>query len=211
MRRSHNASETQAYFVLRESSAEASGIHRAPTDKQQQFWADRFRDAGWQTQRFVDGMKDAPFFYSQEVLQVRTRTWSKGRVVLLGDAAHCASPYSGMGISGGLVGAYVLAGEINATPDDMEGALSRYDSTLRPFVDQIQAAVKPRLLSIGLPKARIAVAALQAVFAIACSLRIPERIAARAETDRGGEWALPIYEEPSSNSPDRRSSQKTAR
>ncbi|MFI6582723.1 hypothetical protein [Embleya sp. NPDC050493] len=32
---------------------------------------------------------------------------------MVGDAAHCASPYSGMGVSGGLVGAYVPAGEIN--------------------------------------------------------------------------------------------------
>lgn len=32
----------------------------------------------------------------------------KGRVILAGDAARGASPYSGMGVSGGLVGAYVL-------------------------------------------------------------------------------------------------------
>lgn len=197
MRRSHNAAETQAYFIVRDSSTEASAIHRAPIEDQQRFWGDRFRNAGWQTQRFIDGMKEAPFFYSQEVLQVRTGTWSKGRVVLLGDAAHCASPYSGMGISGGLVGAYVLAGEINATPDDLEAALGRYDSTLRPFVDEIQAAVKPRLLAFGFPRRRIAVAALQAAFSVACALRIPERIAARATTDRGGAWALPGYEQAS--------------
>jgi 2-polyprenyl-6-methoxyphenol hydroxylase-like FAD-dependent oxidoreductase len=211
MRRSHNATETQAYFILRESSQEASAVHRAPVEDQQRFWADRFRDAGWQTQRFVDGMAAAPFFYSQEVLQVRTDTWSTGRVVLLGDAAHCASPYSGMGISGGLVGAYVLAGELTAAPDDLEGALARYDSTLRPFVDEIQAAVKPRLLAVGFPRPRIAVAALQAAFAVACALRIPERIAARATTDRGGAWALPRYEQASAGPAPRRASAGPAR
>ncbi|USA02674.1 FAD-dependent monooxygenase [Streptomyces lydicamycinicus] len=36
--------------------------------------------------------------------------WSRGRVVLLGDAAHCASPASGQGTGMALVGAYVLAG-----------------------------------------------------------------------------------------------------
>lgn len=195
MRRSHNPSETQAYFVLRDSSGEASAIHRAPIKDQQRFWGDRFRDAGWQSQRFIDGMATAPFFYSQEVLQVRIDSWSKGRVVLLGDAAHCASPYSGMGISGGLVGAYVLAGEIAATPDDLAGALRRYDTTLRPFVDEIQAAVKPRLLALGLPKPKIGVAALQVAFRLACALKIPERIAARASTDRGGAWALPDYDD----------------
>jgi 2-polyprenyl-6-methoxyphenol hydroxylase-like FAD-dependent oxidoreductase len=193
MRRSHNPDETQAYFVLRETSDEASAIHRAPVEEQQRFWAERFRGAGWQSDRFVDGMADAPFFYSQEVLQVRTDTWSDGRVVLLGDAAHCASPYSGMGISGGLVGAYVLAGELTATPDDLPGAFRRYDATLRPFVDEIQAAVKPRLLALGMPRSRVGVVALRQAFRIATALRIPERIAARATTDRGGEWALPSY------------------
>ncbi len=193
MRRSHNPDETQVYFVLRETSDEASAIHRRPVEEQQHFWADRFRDAGWQTQRFVDGMKDAPFFYSQEVVQVRTDTWSQGRVVLAGDAAHCASPYSGMGISGGLVGAYVLAGEINTSPDDLATAFARYDEVLRPFVDQIQGAVKPKLLRLGMPQTRWAISAFQAVTAIAVGLRIPELVARRAKEDRGGDWQLPRY------------------
>lgn len=151
MRRSHNATETQAYFVVREESAEASAIHRAPVGEQQKFWAARFRDAGWQTERFIEGMKDSPFFYSQEVVQVRSDSWSKGRVVLAGDAAHCASPYSGMGISGGLVGAYVLAGEINRAPDDLPAALANYERVLRPFVDEIQGEVNPRILRVGMP------------------------------------------------------------
>lgn len=146
MRRSHNPEQTQVYFVLRETSDEASTIHQKPVKQQQRFWASRFRDAGWQTQRFIDGMQDAPFFYSQDVMQVRTDTWSTGHVALVGDAAHCASPYSGMGVSGGLVGAYVLAGEINQTPNDLPVALRRYDATLRPFVNEIQATVKPRIL-----------------------------------------------------------------
>ncbi|KQO64312.1 hypothetical protein [Curtobacterium sp. Leaf261] len=80
-----------------------------------------------------------------------------------------------MGISGGLVEAYVLVGEITATPDDLDGALRRYDPTLRPLVDEIQAVVKPRLLAFGFPRRRIAVAALPAAFSVA--------------------WALPRYEQ----------------
>ena len=193
MRRSHNRDETQVYFVLRETSDEASAIHRRPGTEQQRFWSGKFRDAGWQTQRFIDGMKTAPFFYSQEVVQVRTDTWSQGRVVLAGDAAHCASPYSGMGISGGLVGAYVLAGEINAAPDDLTAAFARYDEVLRPFVDQIQAAVKPRLLRLGMPQSRLAISALQTATAIAVGLRIPELATRFAKEDRGGDWQLPPY------------------
>ncbi|MCQ4206518.1 FAD-dependent monooxygenase [Streptomyces longispororuber] len=191
MRRSHNPTETQVYFVLREESEEASAIHREPVERQQEFWASRFRDAGWQTERFVEGMRTSPFFYSQEVAQVRTDTWSEGRVALAGDAAHCASPYSGMGVSGGLVGAHVLAGEINRHPDDLPTALANYDTVLRPFVDEIQAEVNPRLLRLGLPMTRRAVDAFQAVTALACFLRVPDLVARWSKEDRGGDWRLP--------------------
>jgi 2-polyprenyl-6-methoxyphenol hydroxylase-like FAD-dependent oxidoreductase len=193
MRRSHNATETQVYFVMREESAEASAIHRAPVEQQQEFWAGRFRDAGWQTERFVEGMKTSPFFYSQEIAQVRTDTWSTGRVVLAGDAAHCASPYSGMGISGGLIGAYVLAGEINRHTDDLPTALAHYDRVLRPFVDEIQAEVNPRMLRVGMPMNQYAISAFQAFTALACFFHIPDLVARLSKEDRGGAWQLPAY------------------
>ncbi|WP_326655576.1 FAD-dependent monooxygenase [Streptomyces anthocyanicus] len=195
MRRSHNPTETQVYFVLREDSAQASAIHREPVEKQQEFWASRFRDAGWQTERFVEGMRTSPFFYSQEIVQVRTDTWSRGRVVLAGDAAHCASPYSGMGTSGGLVGAHVLAGEINRCPDDLPSALAHYDTTLRPFTDEIQGEVNPRLLKLAMPMTQRAIDAFLAVTGMATRLRVPDLATRFSKEDRGGAWRLPHYPE----------------
>lgn len=128
---------------------------------------------------------------------MRTDTWSKGRVVLVGDAAHCASPYSGMGISGGLVGAYVLAGEINRRADDLPTALANYDRVLRPFVDEIQAEVNPRLLRVGMPMNRHAITAFQSLTALACFFRIPDLVARFSKEDRGGDWQLPAYPPPS--------------
>ncbi|MFF8912220.1 FAD-dependent monooxygenase [Streptomyces sp. NPDC015032] len=191
MRRSHNPAETQVYFVMREESEEASAVHREPVERQREFWAGRFRDAGWQTERFIDGMRTSPFFYSQEIVQVRTDTWSQGRVVLAGDAAHCASPYSGMGISGGLVGAYVLAGEISRHQGDLPTALANYDRVLRPFVDEIQGEVNPRLLRLGMPMTQRAIDAFQAATALACFLHVPGLAARLAKEDRGGSWQLP--------------------
>ncbi|MFD3343485.1 FAD-dependent monooxygenase [Streptomyces anthocyanicus] len=195
MRRSHNPTETQVYFVLREDSAQASAIHREPVEKQQEFWASRFRDAGWQTERFVEGMRTSPFFYSQEIVQVRTGTWSRGRVVLAGDAAHCASPYSGMGTSGGLVGAHVLAGEINRRPDDLPTALAHYDTTLRPFTDEIQGEVNPRLLKLAMPMTQRAIDAFLTVTGMATRLRVPDLATRFSKEDRGGAWRLPHYPE----------------
>ncbi|MEU6173248.1 FAD-dependent monooxygenase [Streptantibioticus parmotrematis] len=193
MRRSHNPTQTQAYFVIREESEEASAIHRAPVERQQEFWASRFHDAGWQTERFIEGMRTSPFFYSQEIVQVRTDTWSKGRVVLAGDAAHCASPYSGMGVSGGLVGAHVLAGEINRHPGDLPTALAGYDRVLRPFVNEIQGEVNPRLLRLGLPMSRRAIDVFQATTALACFLHVPDLAARLSTHDRGGDWQFPEH------------------
>jgi 2-polyprenyl-6-methoxyphenol hydroxylase-like FAD-dependent oxidoreductase len=196
MRRSHHESVSQVYFALREQSAEASAIHRQPVDRCKQFWSDRFRDAGWQTDRFLTGLATTDFFYSQEVVQVRTPAWSAGRVVLVGDAGYCPSPYSGMGTSGGLVGAYVLAGEIDRDPGHLDRALAGYESALRPFVDEIQARVNPRLLRFGLPSSRPGVAALRTVGAVGTFLRIPELAARLAKSDRGGDWPLPDYPGP---------------
>ncbi|MEU6120464.1 FAD-dependent monooxygenase [Streptomyces sp. NPDC047123] len=193
MRRSHNAAETQVYFVMRDHAQEASAIHRAPVEEQQNFWAERFKDAGWQTERFIEGMKDSPFFYSQEIAQVRLENWSRGRVVLAGDAAHCASPYSGMGISGGLVGAYVLAGEINRRPGDLTQALAHYERVLHPFVDEIQGEVNPKILRVGMPLNKHAITAFQSVTAAACFLHIPDLVARLSKKDRGGNWQLPDY------------------
>lgn len=77
-------------------------------------------------------------FYCQEVIQIHTDTWSQGgRVVLLGDAAYCPSPITGMGTTGAFVGAYVLAGEITRHNQNLARAFAEYDRTLRPFVDEI--------------------------------------------------------------------------
>ena len=190
MRRTHQE-QTQAYFILREDSAEATAVHRAPVETQQAFWTDRFAGAGWQTDRFIDGMATSSSFYSQEALQVRTSTWSKGRVVLVGDAAHCASPFSGMGISAGLVGAHVLARQVNAHPEDLPRALAAYESELRPFIDTVQASVKPRLLRLSMPKSRGAVTAVRSVAAVAAKLHIPDLVARSSSEDRGGTWRLP--------------------
>jgi 2-polyprenyl-6-methoxyphenol hydroxylase-like FAD-dependent oxidoreductase len=49
-----------------------------------------------------------PDFYFDSLSLVQMDSWSKGRVVLVGDAGYCATPLSGQGTSLALVGAYVL-------------------------------------------------------------------------------------------------------
>jgi len=90
---------------------------------------------------------------------VKLPQWSRGRIGLLGDAAYCASPISGLSTTLALTGAYILAGELTqattspstadrrSTTDrrgadvagvDVAGALARYEQRMRPLVARAQ-------------------------------------------------------------------------
>jgi 2-polyprenyl-6-methoxyphenol hydroxylase-like FAD-dependent oxidoreductase len=193
MARSHNATETQAYFSMMDDSEELRSIPRAPVEQQKEFWAQKFQDAGWQTERFIQGMKTTENFYCQEVVQVCINTWYQDRVVLLGDAAYCPSPFSGMGTTASFVGAYVLAGKINQSPGNLPRAFANYQQTLRPFIDEIQN-IKLSLLRIGFPQTQLGISILHFVIGMLTYLRIPELIARYSKEEVGG-WKLPDYPE----------------
>lgn len=193
MRRTHNAHQTRGYFFLKDDRPELASVHRASTEKQKEFWTQRFRDAGWQVDRFIDGMQKTDNFYSQEVVQVDTNTWYKGRAVLLGDAGYCPSPMSAMGTTGSFVGAYVLAGEINRNSDDLSKALANYEEVLRPFVKDFQK-LNPTLLRMMIPETQGGIMVVHWIIWLVCLLRIPELIM-RCSSENRGEWRLPDYPE----------------
>ena len=64
--------------------------------EQQEWYEKEFEGAGWQTERAIKGMKESEDFYMQQIAQVKMEKWNKGRVVLVGDAAYCPSPISGV-------------------------------------------------------------------------------------------------------------------
>ena len=81
--------------------------------QQKQLLAEAFAGEGWEIPRLLEAMWAAPDIYFDRVAMAQMDRWSSGRVALLGDAAYCPSPMSGMGTSLALVGAYVLAGELS--------------------------------------------------------------------------------------------------
>jgi 2-polyprenyl-6-methoxyphenol hydroxylase-like FAD-dependent oxidoreductase len=92
----------------------------------------------WEVPRLLDAMWDAPDFYFDSISQIKMDRWSMGRVVLLGDAAYCASPLSGMGTGMAMVGAYVLAGELKEACGDYGVAFTRYEDGMRSYVEGCQ-------------------------------------------------------------------------
>jgi 2-polyprenyl-6-methoxyphenol hydroxylase-like FAD-dependent oxidoreductase len=79
-------------------------------------------------------LEGATDLYLGALAQTRMPAWSSGRIVLVGDAAYCPSPFSGQGTSLALVGAYVLAQEL-ARAGAHPRAFAAYERRMRPFVD----------------------------------------------------------------------------
>jgi 2-polyprenyl-6-methoxyphenol hydroxylase-like FAD-dependent oxidoreductase len=107
-------------------------------DEQISLLTGRFAGLGWKVPQLLAAMRQAPDFAFAEVAQVHLPSWSRGRVVLLGDAAASPSPLTGLGTSVALVQAYVLAGELTAADGDRRRAFARYEEVCRPYVTTAQ-------------------------------------------------------------------------
>ncbi|MHC1561908.1 FAD-dependent monooxygenase [Actinomycetospora sp. C-140] len=125
-----------------------------------------YADVGWQAPRVLAALDDAPMYFDA-VAQIRLPCWSTGRTVLLGDAAWATGPF-GLGTSLALVGAYVLAGELDAHRD-VGAALARYEERMRPFVAEAQD-VKPAALRAMNPRSSPGLAVQRTVLGAVGSL-----------------------------------------
>jgi 2-polyprenyl-6-methoxyphenol hydroxylase-like FAD-dependent oxidoreductase len=127
--------EAKASFFF---ASEPLTYDRRDVEQQKSMLRNTFAREGWEVPRLMELMDHAPDFYFDSISQVRMDRWSRGRSVLLGDAAYCASPLSGMGTGMAVVGAYVLAGELMQADGDYEVACARYEELMRDFVKQCQ-------------------------------------------------------------------------
>lgn len=110
---------------------------RADVPAQKALVAERLAGAGWRVPGLVAAMYAADDFVLDSIARVHLPVWSRGHVVLLGDAAWCPTPLTGLGTSLALVGAYVLAGELAAAATPTE-AFRRYEEVLRSYVTTAQ-------------------------------------------------------------------------
>lgn len=95
-------------------------------------------DGAWKLPEVVEEVDTAEDFYFDAAAQIRMPSWRRGRVVLVGDAAFCASFFSGMGTSLAMLGGHHLA-EALSVEDDVVAGLERYERSMRPVVDRAQA------------------------------------------------------------------------
>ncbi|MFG3349598.1 FAD-dependent monooxygenase [Streptomyces sp. NPDC048018] len=106
---------------------------------QKRLLAEAFAGDDWEIPRLIADAADADDFYFDSISTIHLDRWSRGRVVLLGDAAHCTSPASGQGTGLALTGAYVLAGELAAAGGDHVTGFAAYEEVMRPGVELNQS------------------------------------------------------------------------
>lgn len=186
--RPDNKGTTRAILTVQKAP---SGEDELGVGGQKNFLRGLFAGAGWETPRVLAGLDQTDDFYFDVLRQVKMPRWSKGTVVLAGDAAWCATPISGMGTTLAIVGAYVLAGEL-VNGGDVSKALDRYEEIMRPFVEKAQDVPKsaPKFLQ---PQSRFGVALQHIVLRVA-DLALVKKSLSKIISSKSDDFELPNYQ-----------------
>lgn len=157
-------SDDRTLFLLVYAQPDAEPLPSS-LDAQRARLRTRFAGAGWECERVLAALSGASDIYLDHVSQIRIPAWTRGRMALIGDAAHCVSLVAGQGAALSMMSARVLAGELQAAHGDHVRAFTRYEQRLRPYLAAKQqqaegfaSAFAPRTkLGLGL---RVAVSKL---------------------------------------------------
>jgi 2-polyprenyl-6-methoxyphenol hydroxylase-like FAD-dependent oxidoreductase len=96
------------------------------------FLQDNHADFAPEVRRAFTALDADSFVFTGQVTQVRMPAITRGRIALVGDAAHCPTFLSGMGSSLALQGARQLGRCIAGSPRDLPRALACYEQEIRP-------------------------------------------------------------------------------
>ncbi|WP_433009253.1 FAD-dependent monooxygenase [Kribbella sp. CA-294648] len=131
-------------------------LPRLNQTEQKALLAKTFTGVGWRAPYLLDALHEADDFYFDTTSRVVVPEWSRGRIVLLGDAGYCGSPLAGHGTALSLVGAYVLAGELAAHQGDHARAFPAYQRELQPYVEQ-RMELPPGGVKMAMPMTAIGI------------------------------------------------------
>ncbi|MFG2894034.1 FAD-dependent monooxygenase [Streptomyces sp. NPDC048248] len=129
-----DAAKAGAFFLF---ASPQLTYDRHDPDRQKALIGAAFAGLGWEVPRLLDSLRQAPELYFDSISRADVPSWSKGRICLVGDAA-CGATIGGMGTGTGVVAAYVLAGELALAGGDHRAAFTRYENTMRAYVQGCQ-------------------------------------------------------------------------
>ena len=104
---------------------------------QQPFNLEAWADSHPMYEDYLRRLPRHPEEYWRPFFNVHCSSWSRGRVCIVGDAAHGMAPNLGQGACVAITNATVLARAVAET-DDIPAALARWEAAERPYVDQTQ-------------------------------------------------------------------------
>lgn len=140
------------YYGLAEHRLAALHVWRSretgfvpPADRQNVLRQHSARSHEW-VRAALEAVEDPAQIVIDDLALVELPSWRKGRILLLGDAAHSLSLISGQGAGVALASASILAEELErasgrgASPDaaQLDAALTRHDQRLRPTIVRLQ-------------------------------------------------------------------------
>jgi 2-polyprenyl-6-methoxyphenol hydroxylase-like FAD-dependent oxidoreductase len=99
-------------------------------EQHQHLLMDVYSGMGWRVPELLEYFRTSNDVYFDAVSRVRLDAWSRGRTVLIGDAASCVSLF-GEGSSMAIIGAATLAQTLSSHPDDLAAAFRRYEQLHR--------------------------------------------------------------------------------
>ena len=148
-----------------------------------------FADGGWECAAILEQLEQAEDIYFDTVSQIVMDRWSRGRVMLIGDAAAAVSLLAGEGTGLAMAQAYVLAGQLNRAGEDYRLAYDRYEQLLRPLIEERQADAR-RFAAAFAPKTATGVWIRNHATRLLALPYIGDRLISRQLNDH---FALPAY------------------
>ncbi|UMP01467.1 FAD-dependent monooxygenase [Amycolatopsis sp. EV170708-02-1] len=133
------------FYGLRDGKLAAFAVHRTtdpalPADARAALRA-TYGSLGWAVPKALDLCPTPGEVYYDQVAQIEMSSWSRGRVVLVGDSCYAVSLLAGQGASLGIAGAFVLAEQLTRAAS-IETALVEYESLVRPVVTEKQQVAR---------------------------------------------------------------------
>lgn len=154
-------------------------------------FAQRYAGMGWEVPHLLTGLAETPEVYFDSIAQVHLDSYARGRVCLIGDAAWCASPRSGMGTTLAMVGAYLLAHELRTAGGDYAAAFDRYQRQMEPYVARCQKSAVDALKAERFATGRLA--PLRNIALRALRIPLVSRLVARQSLAVARSFTLPQY------------------
>lgn len=157
--------------------------HRDTASHQRQLH-DRYAGMSAEVDRWLDEVGRTPTFYFDAITQLQLTSWSRGSVTLVGDAGYCPGPAVGGSTSLAVIGAHVLAGELQRAGGDPAVAYPAYERVMREPVLGARALAKGVAKGI-VPSSQLGVRALIAAGQLISMLPTPVTAALTRLNRRG--------------------------